>query len=144
MRLIDADALLNKTVKLEAEAREQVVKNEPLDNPTKWHILNGVLAERTAFKYDLLDAPTVDAEPVKHGRWINHFDDIWPEESTMECSLCHKEQGMGMLDTNFCPNCGAKMDEDEWQEPEINPCRGCDDYDGRGGCKSNGGCGSEV
>jgi hypothetical protein len=30
---------------------------------------------------------------------------------------------------------------DEWEEPEINPCRGCDDYDGRGGCKSAGGCG---
>lgn len=29
----------------------------------------------------------------------------------------------------------------DWEEPEINPCRGCDDYDGRGGCKSAGGCG---
>ena len=35
----------------------------------------------------------------------------------------------------------------EWQEPEepkINPCRGCDDYDGQGGCKSNGGCGAKI
>ena len=42
---------------------------------------------------------------------------------------------------------GAKMDEYEWQEPEIpyiNPCRGCDDYDGQGGCKSNGGCGTWI
>jgi hypothetical protein len=31
----------------------------------------------------------------------------------------------------------------EREEPEINPCRGCDDYDGRGGCKSHGGCGTE-
>lgn len=31
----------------------------------------------------------------------------------------------------------------DWEEPEINQCRGCDDYDGRGGCKSNGGCGAE-
>ena len=29
---------------------------------------------------------------------------------------------------------------EEWEEPEINPCRGCRDYDGRGGCISNGGC----
>ena len=28
----------------------------------------------------------------------------------------------------------------KWQEPEINPCRGCEDYDGNGGCKSSGGC----
>jgi hypothetical protein len=33
--------------------------------------------------------------------------------------------------------------DDDWEEPEINPCRGCDDYDGRGGCKSHGGCGAE-
>lgn len=50
-------------------------------------------------------------EAVKHGRWIKHWDDIWPEESTLECSLCHEEQGIGMLDTNYCPYCGAKMDE---------------------------------
>jgi len=50
---------------------------------------------------------------VRHGHWINHYDDIWPEESTMECSLCHEEQGRGMLDTNYCPHCGAKMDGKE-------------------------------
>ena len=33
---------------------------------------------------------------------------------------------------------------EKWEEPEINPCRGCDDYDGRGGCKSNGGCGAKM
>lgn len=36
----------------------------------------------------------------------------------------------------------AERSED-WEEPEINPCRGCDDYDGVGGCKSHGGCGAE-
>lgn len=42
---------------------------------------------------------------------------------------------------------GAKMhktkDEvtDDYEEPEINPCRGCEDYDGKGGCISKGGCG---
>ena len=57
--------------------------------------------------------PTVDAEPVRHGRWINHFDDLFPEESTQECSVCHAEQMGTMLNDNYCPNCGAKMDEVE-------------------------------
>ena len=26
------------------------------------------------------------------------------------------------------------------EEPDINPCKGCEDYDGEGGCKSKGGC----
>lgn len=30
------------------------------------------------------------------------------------------------------------------EESEINPCRGCEDYDGKGGCKSNGGCGAKM
>ena len=55
--------------------------------------------------------PTVDAEPVRHGHWINHFDDLFPEESTQECSVCHAEQMGTMLNDNYCPNCGAKMDE---------------------------------
>ena len=28
----------------------------------------------------------------------------------------------------------------EQDEPEINPCRGCEDYEPNWGCKSNGGC----
>lgn len=34
--------------------------------------------------------------------------------------------------------------ESDYKEPEINPCRGCEDYDGRGGCKSHDGCGEEM
>lgn len=41
------------------------------------------------------------------------------------------------------PTIGHKMSGDDWEEPEINPCRGCGDYDGRGGCKSSGGCGAD-
>lgn len=46
----------------------------------------------------------------RKGKWIIHFDDIWPEETTQECSLCHAEQRVeGLNDDEFCPNCGADM-----------------------------------
>lgn len=64
MRLVDADELLNKTANLEAVALEQVGKYEPSENPREWHRWTGILQERTAFKYDLMDAPTVDAVSV--------------------------------------------------------------------------------
>ena len=48
--------------------------------------------------------------PVRHGHWINHYDDLFPEESMVECSLCHEYEYLD-IDTNYCPNCGAKMDE---------------------------------
>ena len=59
----------------------------------------------------IANAPTVDAEPVRHGHWINHFDDLFPEESTQECSVCHAEQMGTMLNDNYCPNCGARMNK---------------------------------
>jgi Zn finger protein HypA/HybF involved in hydrogenase expression len=60
-------------------------------------------------------APAV--ETVFHGRWIhdqveacNPFVDslpIWVD--VMQCSLC-KEYIEGSHGSNYCPNCGAKMD----------------------------------
>ena len=55
-------------------------------------------------------APTVEAEPVQHGRWI----EIWGGD--YECSLCHSifENGGSykyiLHCFKYCPNCGAKMD----------------------------------
>lgn len=76
-------------------------------------------------KYEALvkavdDAPTIDAEPVRHGRWIevdritwrgadDHQIDITVEE---KCSNCGRyvERYETVQQENFCPNCGAKMD----------------------------------
>ena len=53
---------------------------------------------------------TVDAVEVVHGRWIRHPDDLFPAESTQECSVCHEHEFFTLLNENYCPNCGAKMD----------------------------------
>ena len=45
----------------------------------------------------------------KMGRWIMHIDDLFPSESTMECSECGEHQPI-TIDDNYCPNCGAKME----------------------------------
>lgn len=52
-------------------------------------------------------------EPVVHGHWIKHFDDIWPEDSMFECSECHEEEYVTLNNTKRCPNCGAYMDSDK-------------------------------
>ena len=81
----------------------------------------------------------VDAEPVRHGHWKKTI--TW----WIYCSVCGSEPPSECnIPTPYCPWCGAKMDENEWEESGINPCRGCVDYDGRGGCKSNGGCGTTM
>lgn len=58
-------------------------------------------------------APTVDAEPVRHGKWMaRKRNENEPSEAIDCCSCCmypisHVWQG----DYKYCPNCGAKMKE---------------------------------
>ena len=58
------------------------------------------------------NAPTIEAKPVVHGRWIskNHHGYEW----VFVCSNCDYIDGYPFNDrSNYCPNCGAKMDEKE-------------------------------
>ena len=52
------------------------------------------------------DAPTVDAEPVKHGKW-NGKGEIFYENWT--CSVCGNERRKA-TSSNYCSSCGARMD----------------------------------
>ena len=93
---------------------------------------------RGMIESDIADMPTVDVAEVRHGRW--EVVDKGHGFSDWKCSVCG---GSGRGDYLICPWCGAKMDG-YFEEPEINPCRGCEDYDGKGGCISNGGCGARM
>lgn len=53
--------------------------------------------------------PTVDAEPVRHGKWIYIDDDIVTDKPIFRCSECGE---MRANRCNYCPNCGAKMEEE--------------------------------
>ena len=55
--------------------------------------------------------PSVDVAPVRHGHWIYHRDNLFPSDSTQECSYCHEEESLTLYNDNYCPNCGTKMDE---------------------------------
>lgn len=61
----------------------------------------------------LHDMPTIEAEPVKHGKWVgleyDGYADGYPVWEVWECSECGDE-----IRTEeppcFCCNCGARMD----------------------------------
>ena len=57
------------------------------------------------------NAPTIDAEPVRHGRWIQNKT----LPAYHRCSICgvtHKTQKScnKYLTLRYCSQCGAKMD----------------------------------
>ena len=57
-------------------------------------------------------APTVDAVPVRHGKWIYNKSD-----RSINCSECGADMPYkyyyGYTDwiSNYCPQCGARMDK---------------------------------
>ena len=50
------------------------------------------------------NAPTIDAEPTRHGKWIKVGD------NTYRCSRCNE---VSCCNGNFCTDCGAKLDEEQ-------------------------------
>ena len=68
---------------------------------------------------DLLCLPTIEAEPVKHGRWkcwtTSKFTGKYKDYDEPEfkdyvyytCSECYRKSAIKEL---YCPNCGARMD----------------------------------
>ena len=85
MRLIDADAL-SKSIK---------------DG-------DGTPIQKFFADVCVAGAPTVDAAPVVHGKWI------YGEDIDIQCSVCGAdaltEGDYRQIKSRYCPNCGAKMD----------------------------------
>lgn len=103
MRLIDADALI-KMIKANMD------------------IFCGLLLCRgnvISFLFDLIKkAPTIDTVEVVHGQWETDKEDIaWGNPlKKKRCTNCGKRPHFDKVKwefilSDFCPNCGAKMDK---------------------------------
>ena len=108
-RLIDADAL--------CEFFQE--RYEYLRNASEEQLPNGLVRVDTEIQVgaiiakEFLDkakqAPTVDAVPVVHGRWI---DTDYKPDIYCKCSVCGRRVYAYDDGYNYCPNCGARMDGD--------------------------------
>lgn len=117
MRPIDADVLLK-------EIEEEIEAEKSYDNYDK-----GVTAGLRIALRDIKKQTTIEAEPVKHGRWKerhymkmkwipSRFDNVSPEDVDIEpmvelrCSKCHlwSVNFRNHIELKYCPMCGARMD----------------------------------
>lgn len=91
MRLIDVDAL------------KESFGDQRLDGD--W----GIYGDETTAR-DLIDeAPIIDAEPVRHGKWEERvFHNGCTFDHDLFCSVCN--HNYGSPEYEYCPYCGAKMD----------------------------------
>lgn len=110
MRIIDADVLYQKTEELEKQARE--ASRQAITEPTKekW---NTILAERSAFKYDITQMPTIDAVPVVRCKDCKYYeqndDDYEGEQGEDSWGVC-RNTGAGMMRCGYC-SYGERKDD---------------------------------
>lgn len=92
--------------------REKVIKGLKAHGYTDckycpyWGTGHGGLSECTQLARDAL-ALLEAQEPVVHGRWIDIPDK--PEWDQKMCSVCGDYR---CCQGNYCPNCGAKMEDE--------------------------------
>ena len=82
---------------------EYVTKKQVID----WYRPYGQTDEPIPFETlvsDLRDMKAADVAPVRHGRWLCVDTDT---EQFFLCNRCKKKE---YWESNYCPNCGAKMD----------------------------------
>lgn len=98
MRLIDADALFTKQ-KSHADLFKGSDKHDDIIRRD----------EATMALAEIQNAPTIEAETERHGRWNYRHEDDW-----CYCTACGTDaegsDGECLL-TDYCPHCGARMDE---------------------------------
>ena len=111
MRLIDANKLVDAIV----EVRNKIPLYAPcatyelLDEKPFAAGQNQRGGIRKALRC-VADAPTVDAVPVVHGRWIMDYD---CGSIVLQCSICDEQYWIAdesEKKPNYCPNCGSRMD----------------------------------
>ena len=83
---------------------------------TQFNMYMGFLGEVPVVRVvDINRMPTIEAEPVRHGRWEEKF---FTNDRQRVCSVCHCTVRQPSYDKgetalfNYCPHCGARMDGD--------------------------------
>ena len=87
----------------------------------KLHIGSICPSRRKENDYDCLEhIPAADVAPVVHGRWEPYFEEVEiynaggvaeRKQTGWICGRCKSVESITRhYKTNYCPNCGAKMD----------------------------------
>lgn len=96
------DVTMNDLISREALARK--VMELTIVSPEVMNYANAIAVA-------IVDAPSVDAEPVRHGRWVETEYYDAHKTPIYQCSVCWKGVADHYITQHkFCLHCGAKMD----------------------------------
>ena len=107
-RLIDADALMED---LKQEHDWLIKLYEGLQFYDDKRQCSAEIAAFNEIIMRIKKAPTIEAEPVRHGEWID--GQPYTNSHWRVCSVCHKSADHPAGGHEYCGHCGAKMDGGE-------------------------------
>jgi hypothetical protein len=98
---------------IDREAISEEIRKYYYKNPPNFSYGEGFDRGLDRAQRAILDAPAADVATVRHGRWVQvicheEFEDGFVDRVKECCSVCHAPNGRKT--TNYCPDCGAKMD----------------------------------
>ena len=95
---------------------DEYIEREALYEKAYWHGEHPDVGNPFPDGVDAIDVmdvdaiPAADVAPVRHGRWGTNSD----RPDSLICSVCNCGFDMWKHDPhNYCPNCGARMLEEE-------------------------------
>ena len=112
MRLIDADKLMKYLESIFNEHKAESSQDGHNDDP----FVDGESSAMHNVFEAISEQPTVDAQPVVHAHWIDEELELGEDFSIYKCSNCGEEFQLmdgtpNDNDYDYCPHCGARMDE---------------------------------
>lgn len=119
---LNTDEQLNvrehEAIRVAIKALEQQTCEDAISREDALMALTGEWTELTdelihRFIRRIKKLPSVNPQP-KIGHWISHYDED-AKEGWYECDRCHTERA---FNTDYCPDCGAKMVESQESEVE--------------------------
>ena len=110
--------VLTMTEYIEREAISEEIRKYYYKNPPNFSYGEGFDRGLDRSQRAILDAPAAEVAPVVHGKWISLTECA---NEGVYCSICKKKvwksdyawcskKSRNKLQSNYCPNCGAKMD----------------------------------
>ena len=88
----------------------EYIKKEDIEQKIQDGLNNLVLGHDAIEVLGMIyEMPDADVAPVRHGRWLCVDTDT---EQFFLCNRCKKKE---YWESDYCPNCGAKMDLEEAQ-----------------------------
>ena len=92
---------------IKREAISEEIRKYYYKNPPNFSYGEGFDRGLDRAQRAILDAPSADVAPVRHGKWEIVVGSNGKEY--MVCTCCRVSQDLTGVFT-YCPNCGAKMD----------------------------------